>query len=134
MARHLRSAEVRPQVVLCSPAVRARETLDLVQPALKDAAVELEPELYGASEATLLERLRALDDHVESAMLIGHNPGLQALALSLAGDGPPRDQLEAKYPTAALATLDFDGSGWKELGPGAAKLTGYVRPRDLEDD
>jgi phosphohistidine phosphatase len=134
MERHFRAENVRPRLVLCSTATRARETFDLVQPALDDAHVELEPELYGATEDTMLERLRDLPDDVDSVMLIGHNPGLQSLGLLLAGDGGRRRDLEKKYPTAALATLDFDGAGWAELAPGSANLTAYVKPRELEGD
>ena len=94
--------------------------------------MELESGLYGATEDSLLQRLHGLPDDVESVMLIGHNPGLQDLALLLAGNGDRRADLEEKYPTAALATLEFGGAGWPELAPGAATLTEYVRPRELE--
>jgi phosphohistidine phosphatase len=68
-------------------------------------------------------------DGVESVMLIGHNPAIQALAVRLAGSGPA---LERKFPTGALATLAFDGE-WQELQGGAARLVAFVRPRELEE-
>jgi phosphohistidine phosphatase len=69
---------------------------------------------------------------VQSVMVIGHNPGLADLALLLARAGANRHELEAKFPTGALATLAFNGAGWAALEPGGAELVDFVRPRDLE--
>jgi phosphohistidine phosphatase len=131
MAEYLREEGVAPEVVLCSSARRAQETLERISPALDDGArVLIEPELYGASASELLERLRRLPEGTGSAMLVGHNPAVQDLALSLAGSGSGRAAIEGKYPTAALATLGFEGS-WSELGAGAAELVGFVTPKAL---
>jgi phosphohistidine phosphatase len=64
-------------------------------------------------------------------MLIGHNPGLQELALMLASQGADLRRLEEKFPTGALATLVADGEDWAGLGPGDAELVDYVVPREL---
>lgn len=128
--RHIGEQGIEPELVLCSTARRTRETLERIEPALGAADVRIEAELYGASEAILLDRIRAVPDAVASVMLIGHNPGLQLLALDLARRAP--DELDEKFPTAALASLAFPGASWRELGPGAAELVGFVRPRDLE--
>lgn len=64
-------------------------------------------------------------------MVIGHNPGLEELALLLARDGSTRGEIEEKFPTGALATLAFRGP-WAGLGLGTAELIGFVWPRDLE--
>jgi phosphohistidine phosphatase len=130
--RHLEEQRIEPQLVLCSSSRRTRETLERIEPALGAADVRIERELYGAGSDTLLDRLRALPAAVGSVMLIGHNPGLELLALELARPGPARQQLEEKFPTAALATLELGGSSWSALAPGTAELTGFVRPRDLE--
>ena len=132
IARHLREQGIEPELVLCSTARRARETLERIEPALGAAGVLIERELYGASKDELLERLRGAPDEVGSVMLIGHNPGIQLLALDLARPGARARELEEKYPTAALATLTFPGTSWEALGPGSAELAGFVRPRDLE--
>jgi phosphohistidine phosphatase len=132
LARHLREQRVEPQLVLCSPALRARQTLELIEPALGARSVEVERELYAATAATLLEHLRAVRRSVTSVMLIGHNPGLQDLAVGLAGDAPGAAELATKLPTGALVTFEVVGSGWRELGPATARLTAFVRPRDLE--
>jgi phosphohistidine phosphatase len=90
--------------------------------------VRVEGELYGASARELLVRLRRLPDDVGSVLVIGHNPGMHELASELAGSAP---ELVGKFPTAALATLVFHGSGWGELGPEATELVELIRPRDL---
>lgn len=131
IAEHLRRESIAPAVVLCSSARRTRETLERIAPRLgEEVAVEIEGELYAASEQRLLERLRALHEGVESVMLIGHNPGLERLALSLAGGGEGLAAMRRKYPTGALATLEFAGR-WRELGAGSAELTDFVTPKRL---
>jgi phosphohistidine phosphatase len=131
IAEHLREERIAPDLVLCSSSRRTRETLDRIASALGDEVrVEIERELYAASADRLLERLRALDDDVESVMLIGHNPGIEQLALSLAGDGEKLADVRRKYPTAALATLEFKGR-WSELQPGTARLADFVKPKQL---
>jgi phosphohistidine phosphatase len=132
IARHLREHGIEPELVLCSGAQRARETLERIEPALGAAAVRVEEDLYGATAMALLERLRSVPDTVESVMLIGHNPALQDLALDLARASPNADELAAKYPTAALATLELSTRSWQELDQGTAELIALVRPRDLE--
>jgi phosphohistidine phosphatase len=131
LAGYMRSEAVAPALVLCSSAARTRETLERVRPGLYgDPVVEVEDELYGAGERTLLARLRRVPDSIPSVMLIGHNPGLEDLVVSLAGDGDRLRDVRAKFPTGALATLEWDGR-WDVLAPGAARLTAFVTPREL---
>jgi phosphohistidine phosphatase len=133
LAQHVRDTAIAPQLVLCSSAQRTRETLEGVSP---PGQWEIEPELYGASAGALLERLRRLPDSVEEAMVIGHNPAMQVLVLRLAGgmgriaEDSELGQVQRKFPTGALATLTFDDE-WRDLAPGRARLTAYVRPKQL---
>jgi len=133
MRAYLRQESVRPALVLCSPARRTRETLELIAPALPDVAAWIEPELYGADARELLVRLRGLPDTAPSVLLVGHNPGLQELAVNLAGGGDAAlvARLREKMPTGALVTLVSPVESWRELRRGAAQLTAYVLPRDL---
>jgi phosphohistidine phosphatase len=131
IASHLREQGIEPELLLCSTARRARETLDRIEPGLGTPTIRVERELYAASAPTLLERLRSVPDTVESVMLIGHNPGLQDLAADLARPSPTVSELATKYPTAALATLVFPASSWKELDHDSAELVALVRPREL---
>jgi phosphohistidine phosphatase len=121
IGRHLRDQGIDPDLVLCSPARRTRETLERIEPSLGRGGVKVEPELYGASAGELLERLRAVPGDVESVLVIGHNPGLADLTFRLCG-------FDEKFPTAALATLSCPA--WDALD--RAQLDDFVRPRDLE--
>jgi phosphohistidine phosphatase len=132
IAKYLGRLKIAPELVLCSSAERTRETLDLLRPALGTAsAVSLETELYAASADELLERIRAVPETVGSVMVIGHNPGLQELALLLASDGADFKRLEGKFPTAALATLALGNTTWRRLSEGDAALAAYVLPKQL---
>ncbi len=128
--RHVKEQGIDPELVLCSTAKRARQTLEGIEPALGRGAVRVEAELYGAGSAALLARLQHVPARVRSVMVIGHNPALQDLALLLARDGST--ELEVKFPTAALATLAFRGPSWAVLDRGKADLIEFVRPRDLD--
>ena len=132
IAKHFVRLEIAPELVLCSSAERTRETLDLLRPALAaTSTMSLEAELYAASADELLERIRAVPQAVSSVMVIGHNPGLQDLALVLASDGTELGQLKAKFPTAALATLILANAPWRQLSEGDAVLAEYVVPKQL---
>lgn len=131
VAKHLEGERIRPALVLCSPAARARQTLERVLPALGDPAVELDDSLYGAAGADLLVRIRRLADDVQSALVVGHDPGISELVLRLAAPGRLRDRVATKLPTGALATLEI-GCNWSELGPGSARLVALALPRELE--
>lgn len=133
MAGHLRDGHLAPDLVICSSARRTVDTLEPLRPALPDATILVEDGVYAASESQLLDRLRRIPDGVGSAMLIGHNPGLQDLAVSLAGKGDRglRQRLEAKFPTAALTILALQDGAWSSLEVGAAELVGFVTPKEL---
>jgi phosphohistidine phosphatase len=131
LAEHVVQEGIAPDLILCSPARRTRETLERVFPdpgAI--GAIEFEDELYGATAAGLLARLRALAEDSGSAMLIGHNPAIGELAGELPAQGERLEELRAKYPTCSLATLTFAGR-WADLQTGAAELNAFVKPREL---
>jgi phosphohistidine phosphatase len=119
--------------VLCSTALRARDTLEPLRDRLPAGTnVRIEGDLYGASAAGLLTRLREVGEDIGTVLVIGHNPGFEDLARRLAGGGDAAllARLHAKYPTGAVATLSFAGP-WRELGSGPARLEAYVAPADL---
>ena len=122
---YLRRERIPVSLVLCSSARRARETLELVDP---PGELQIAPELYGASADQLLARVRRLPETIDSAMLIGHNPGMQELAACLASDDG--ELAEQKFPTGALAMLRVAGP-WLDLRAGGAELAAFVKPREL---
>jgi len=133
MAEHIAGADLGVELVLCSPARRARDTLEPVLPALgADVQVRTEPAVYGADAAELLEIVRGLPEEVGSALLVGHNPGLESFAQRLAAKGESLGKLAKKYPTGALASFELDVDHWREADLGGARLESFVRPRRLE--
>ena len=127
LAEHLKAERIEPQLVLCSSSRRTRETLEGIGVAGRHV---IEDELYGARTQDLVDRLHQVPDDIDSVMVIGHNPTMQTLVLRLASPAAEVDEVQAKFPTGALATLTF-GSAWSELGPGRAQLTAFVRPKAL---
>jgi phosphohistidine phosphatase len=130
---YLRAEKVEPALVLCSSALRTRQTLAHLLPALgAGTTISIERGLYGAGASELLARLRRVDDAVPSVMVIGHNPGTEQLAHQLTGDGDKAAvaRIETKFPTAAMATIELSRN-WHDLAPRRARLTGFVAPRDL---
>ena len=132
IADHLRAQAVRPQLVLCSSARRARETLAELTPVLGDQVeVVVTDDLYGADAGEILRRLCEVGRDIASVMIVGHNPGLHELALELTGEGDETaiSQLHTKFPTGALATLQLDRASWKEFAAGQWYLANIVLPR-----
>ena len=121
IAEHLRREAIEPELVLCSSSRRTRETLERVRPG---GEVVIEEGIYDASARELLRRLHRLPDGVGSVMVIGHNPGIQALAGSLAREGEDLELMRDKFPTGALASLALDGS-WADLAEGGAWLEAF---------
>lgn len=134
MAGYLAEKKLRPALILCSPAKRARSTLKAVRAALgPEVAIGIDAGLYGTNADGLLRRIRGLDDETPSVMLIGHNPEMEELALGLAGagDAEARARMAAKFPTAALAVLRSPSDHWRGVTANGCRLEAFVRPRDL---
>jgi phosphohistidine phosphatase len=133
MSKHLHDHAIAPELVLCSSAVRARETLVAIEGALGSGVdVRVEDELYGAGSDAVLERLRKVDD-AASVMVIGHNPGLEDLVVGLAGTGDQQvmDRLDDGLPTAALAVIRLAADNWNDVALGGGELVELVLPREL---
>ena len=135
VGRHLRELGLAFDHVVASPAIRVGETLDAVVAGYgRKLAPVWERRIYLASAATLLDVIHELPAGADRVLLVGHNPGLEDLVLMLvqeAADGL-RGLVEEKYPTATLAELTLAVDGWDGAAAGAAALTRYIRPRDLD--
>lgn len=134
VGRFMADSGFLPDRILCSPAMRTRETLDHVRPFLPDDThVDYVRELYESSAEGMF---RVIADHAAGAerlLVVGHNPSMHMLARALSHDGDPDliDQLRAKYPTAALAAIDLPGGNWSAIRPGGGQLVAHVTPEDL---
>jgi phosphohistidine phosphatase len=131
------SAHAPPlDAVLCSAAVRTRETWALVSnELLSKPEVSFARELYLADPDTLLDHILKAPATCKTLMLVGHNPGLHALAQALVNSKAPaalRDALDRKFPTAALAILQFRAKSWTTIRPASGLLTAYVTPKSLK--
>jgi phosphohistidine phosphatase len=133
MGREMKRLGLGFDLVLASPAARVTETLtELAQGYGGAVATDFDEHIYLASVETLLDIVRAADDGHGRLLIVGHNPGMEQLALLLAEGGALRDRIAAKYPTGALAELRFDGPGWRDVAAGAGRLERFIRPRDLD--
>lgn len=133
MGALLAEGGTRPDLVLCSTAERAKETLARILPRLGGhPRVLFEAELYLASAETLLDRLHLVEPDVGEVLLVGHNPGLADLAGLLVGTGDPssRARMAQKFPTGAWAEIRFR-EAWMQLAPGRGELHRFVAPKDL---
>ncbi|MGO4705773.1 histidine phosphatase family protein [Microvirga sp. 2MCAF38] len=136
MGVYLRSEGLIPDLALVSPSLRTRETWDLVQPALGKVEVEFHPGLYAAYALQLLAVVQQTEPENSSLMVVCHNPGCEELATLLAGHGKREAQIRMrhKYPTTALAVIDFDIETWDEVAFGGGTLDRFVTPQDLGFD
>jgi len=131
MGAAMRKHKLKPDLILCSPSLRTRQTLSLAAGQAWDALPEtrFEERVYEASALALFNTLSELPAHVAHVMIVGHNPGLQELAAKLAPSGSEaRRRFEGQMPTAAVARFDFAIESWTELLPGTGQLRLFIFP------
>lgn len=134
MGGYLAEQLLLPDLVLISPAKRTVETWELVQPMLPEKpATQFEPRIYEAPTERLFKVVQDVEPAVRTLMMIGHNPGFEALAgkLTSHGDRYAAARMSAKYPTCGLAVIDFDIEDWRDLAPRSGRLDRFVTPASL---
>jgi phosphohistidine phosphatase len=128
MGLFLASKKAVVAALIVSPAMRTRQTIEIV---LQHAPLGVEPQfdqrVYEASLPTLLQVVAEIEDEKQSAMLVGHNPGMEEMLAFLTHE-------TRHMPTAALARISLDCASWKEVGRGTGKLEWFVTPSDLPED
>jgi phosphohistidine phosphatase len=125
-----------PALAICSSAVRTRQTADLVAKAMgRRLPVDSHRSLYDAGTDVVLGYLGEIDNAVESALVVGHNPTVYQVAFELVGDGgddrsvADRAALEShRFPTCALAVLTLDVQAWEDVVHGCGALAGIFKP------
>lgn len=131
----LAEQDLGSDLVLCSTAVRTRATLMLALRAFPEAdpVIIYREELYCAPAEAILADLHRVEDRVSRVMVVGHNPGMHALAVSLTGSGRKADikRLAQKFPTGALAHFSFE-TDWKNLAASRGQLLHFIVPRALD--
>ena len=124
MGELMRRNGFQPDVILSSPAVRAKQTALMVKELGKlDAEIRFEHRIYEASPQGLRQVVSEIDDAHVSAMLVGHNPGIEGFIRFLTGNLEP-------MPTAALAVIELETDKWNEISDGSGKLQHAFRPMD----
>lgn len=122
--------EPLPDLILCSPAVRTRQTLaELVRAWPSEPEVDYPDDLYGQTAPTYADAIARHGRDAERLLVVGHNPTIHMTALALAEK--PGGKLTAKMPTGALVAIDFDVRSWANLRAGSGSLVGFRRPRDV---
>jgi phosphohistidine phosphatase len=142
MRRAMRERGLLPDLVLVSSARRTLQTLEALRPWDETPLIEPMDALYLASARDMLDVLHNVTETVRSVLVLGHNPGMHELALTLVGahafsrpaeaDRPMLARLAEGYPTGALAEFSIAGP-WALLGEGAGRLQHFLTPRDLPD-
>jgi len=124
MGRLLKERGFAPDLIISSPAKRARKTAKLVKAGGEyEAEIVFDDRIYEASASTLLYVAGEIDDSIDSVMLVGHNPGMEGAVRVLTGRPEP-------MPTAAVAVIDLDIDTWKQIASGRGTLHAIFRPRD----
>jgi phosphohistidine phosphatase len=136
MARYLRKSDHTMELILCSAAARTVQTAELMLQELP-CEIEYRDNLYLAEPAKIVAAVRGAPSGVAALMVVGHNPGLEATAALLAREPVRRKErarheaLEEKFPTCAVAILDFDVGRWRDVLQGTGKLVDFIRPKDI---
>jgi phosphohistidine phosphatase len=135
MGREMRAQGLEFDRVLASPAVRVVQTLDDVTDGYgRSLQPEFDRRIYLATPEALLELVHETDDSASALLIVGHNPGLERLALLLSGAGDLRSEMEVKYPTATLTQITFPVDHWSEVVEGIGTIARFTRPRDLDPE
>src|SRR5215204_174115 len=127
IGKRLASEKLNAPLVVCSPALRTRQTAEIV---LSSSALRAEERfderIYEASVRDLMEVISEIPDDQPIAIFIGHNPGFEELLTFLTGE-------VRRMPTCALAKIEFDVASW-DVRTGEGKLKWLITPKDLPDD
>jgi phosphohistidine phosphatase len=126
MGKYIAKQQIEFDLVISSPAVRARQTIELVLKAAKvSPALRFDQRIYEASPMRLLEVVSEVEDESKAVLLVGHNPGIEELASTLSGQ-------EGHMSTASLVRIRFNAKKWEKLAEKNGELDLFVKARDLE--
>jgi phosphohistidine phosphatase len=128
MGAYIQALTGTPDAIITSDATRAIQTAEIVASAVGlTNSLTVEPRIYGADLNILLALVRSILDEVDTAVIVGHNPGFEELAAALAGD---QDE-GVRLPTAGLAVLEFDVDRWDRARNGTGRLREVATPRTI---
>ncbi len=136
IGRELKAQGLGFDAAIASPAARVVETVEGLSDGYGSAIQPVfDPRVYLGSVATLMAVVQEADDSAERLLIIGHNPGLEALAMLLTRDnGGLREEMAAKYPTATVAEIRLPVDHWRDAAAGSGELARFIRPRDVDPE
>lgn len=127
MGRALNEKSIQPDLLVCSPAVRAKQTLEkFTEAAALELPIAFEPNIYEASVGELMKIVRRLPNAKNSVLMIGHNPGFEALLWRLTG-------VSDNMPTAALACIELPVENWEDVAENQGRLVWLMTPKTLDE-
>lgn len=135
VGREMKAQGLEWDRAIASPAVRVVETLaDVADGYGSPIEPDWDKRIYLATLETLLDLLHGVDDETDTLLLVGHNPGLETLALHLTredGEGLRRE-VQTKYPTGTVAEIAIPVDHWSDVAEGLGRIAKFIRPRDLD--
>lgn len=136
VGREMRRHHLRFDRIIASPAVRVVETLaDIADGYGAPIAPAYDQYLYLAPASLLLDRVRATHDSTATLLVVGHNPGIEELALLLTeAEDRCHQDIAVKYPTASLVEIHLPVDRWADVGKGVGTIARFIRPRDLDPE
>ena len=127
IGKALRKRGPVPDLIMSSPAARAKQTIEGVAKAARfELEIKFNQAIYDASSPELLQLIRSLPDDSSCVLLVGHNPGFEDLVGRLSGS-------HERMPTAALACIQFQIDKWEDVDDGKGKLAWLLTPKHLGD-
>jgi len=123
VGKALRKRGLLPDLIISSPAARAKATIDaVIKTAKLEGELQFDEAIYGASSAELMTVVRRMRDDISCSLLVGHNPGFEDLVERLTGS-------HDRMPTAALACIEFQIDRWEDVEDGNGRLAWLVTPK-----
>ncbi len=133
MDKYLTGNNIKPDIILCSDAIRTIQTAKNVFAGQNNINIILNKKLYLATPGEIIKEIAKISDKVNSAMIVAHNPGIEQLLRVLAGSGrlDILPYIKNQYPTCALTEFSFNVESWKNIEPGSGSLESFVTPKQL---
>ena len=127
MGKYIRENQIKPELIVSSPAERAKQTAELIKESGQiESEIYFNEKIYEASVGRLLETVGEQPETVKSILLIGHNPGLEGLVKYTTGE-------TREMPTAALAIVDLPMEKWSNISDSKGELRDLIRPKEIKD-
>ena len=133
ISKVITNEQIFPDLILCSSAIRTRQSLDAIAHAFDNKPeIVFTERLYSSGQDEYIEMINATKD-AKSILIIGHNPMCGSLATVLPGSGEPAEleKIAYKYPTSALSIIDFDRDNWADVSKGSGFLKKSIFPSQL---